>query len=132
MTDHVLVDYSDNVAWITFNRPEARNAISQEMRLAVNEILVDIEQDESVIERGERPVRFLAVVGNVDDVRGLRERPGDGLGQHAIVFDEEDTQSTLPGPTLSRPAGVRRSWRVRSFASGNHAPVLSRQLPRVK
>jgi len=48
MTDHVLVEHRDNVAWVTFNRPEARNAISMEMRLALMDIFADIEHDPSV------------------------------------------------------------------------------------
>lgn len=48
MTDKILVDISDNIAWITFNRPEARNALDLEMREAFVGILADLEQDESV------------------------------------------------------------------------------------
>ncbi|MCG8546796.1 MAG: enoyl-CoA hydratase [Alphaproteobacteria bacterium] len=48
MTDQILVDISDNVAWITFNRPEARNALSLEMRESLVGILHDLETDESV------------------------------------------------------------------------------------
>lgn len=48
MTDHVLVDIRDNVAWVTFNRPEARNAISMEMREALVRHFADFELDPSV------------------------------------------------------------------------------------
>lgn len=48
MTDKILVDISDNIAWITFNRPEARNALDLEMREAFVGILADLEQDDSV------------------------------------------------------------------------------------
>jgi 2-(1,2-epoxy-1,2-dihydrophenyl)acetyl-CoA isomerase len=48
MTDKILVDISDNIAWITFNRPEARNALDMEMREAFVGILADLEQDDSV------------------------------------------------------------------------------------
>lgn len=48
MTDHVLVDHRDGVAWVTFNRPEARNALSMEMRLALQDIFADIERDPAV------------------------------------------------------------------------------------
>ena len=33
---HLQLDISDKIATITFNRPEARNAISEEMRVAVS------------------------------------------------------------------------------------------------
>lgn len=48
MTDHVLLDIRDNVAWVTFNRPEARNAISMEMRESLVGIFADLERDPSV------------------------------------------------------------------------------------
>lgn len=48
MTDHVLVDHSDGVAWVTFNRPEARNALSLQMREGLVDVFADIEQDPSV------------------------------------------------------------------------------------
>ena len=32
MSEHILMDVQDNIATITFNRPESRNALSQEMR----------------------------------------------------------------------------------------------------
>jgi len=48
MTDKILVDISDNIAWITFNRPEARNALDLEMREAFVGILADLEQDDAV------------------------------------------------------------------------------------
>jgi len=48
MTDKILVDIRDNVAWITFNRPEARNAFDQEMRNGFYGILADLERDDAV------------------------------------------------------------------------------------
>ena len=48
MTEKLLVDIRDNVAWITFNRPEARNAFDQEMRDAFSGILVDLELNDEV------------------------------------------------------------------------------------
>jgi 2-(1,2-epoxy-1,2-dihydrophenyl)acetyl-CoA isomerase len=48
MTDQILLDIRDNVAWITFNRPEARNALNAEMRDALVGIVADLEVDDSV------------------------------------------------------------------------------------
>ena len=42
------VSYEDGIATLTMNRPEARNALSMEMRSALADVLHDIEQDSSV------------------------------------------------------------------------------------
>jgi 2-(1,2-epoxy-1,2-dihydrophenyl)acetyl-CoA isomerase len=48
MTDHLLVEKSDGIARITFNRPEARNAMSIEMRTALIDSMLDIEKDDAI------------------------------------------------------------------------------------
>ena len=42
------VSYEDGIATLTMNRPEARNALSMEMRSDLADVLHDIEQDSSV------------------------------------------------------------------------------------
>ena len=48
MTDHLLVARRGGVATLTMNRPEARNALSMEMRAELNSVLHEIELDEEV------------------------------------------------------------------------------------
>ncbi|TNE40994.1 MAG: enoyl-CoA hydratase [Alphaproteobacteria bacterium] len=48
MTDHLLMDVKDGIATLTLNRPEARNALSMEMRTALYERLIEIESDDSI------------------------------------------------------------------------------------
>jgi len=48
MTDHLLVSQEDGVAYLTLNRPEVRNALSIEMRSAMIDEVMRIEQDPSV------------------------------------------------------------------------------------
>lgn len=48
MTDQLLVEVSDGIARITFNRPEARNALSTEMRTALIDTMIAFERDHSV------------------------------------------------------------------------------------
>ena len=48
MTDHLLVEKSDGIARITFNRPEARNALSIEMRTALIDAMIAFGKDDSV------------------------------------------------------------------------------------
>ncbi|MEQ1776826.1 MAG: enoyl-CoA hydratase/isomerase family protein [Burkholderiales bacterium] len=48
MTAEVLYDVRDQTAWITLNRPEAMNAISENMRAAIPEALARAEADDNV------------------------------------------------------------------------------------
>ena len=47
-TDHVLAEIQDRVATITLNRPERRNAFSNEMLEGLARALVDVERDPDV------------------------------------------------------------------------------------
>jgi 2-(1,2-epoxy-1,2-dihydrophenyl)acetyl-CoA isomerase len=44
---HLDLDITDGVATLTMNRPEARNALSMEMRAQLIEALHDIEHDDT-------------------------------------------------------------------------------------
>jgi len=44
----LLVTQQDGIATLTMNRPEARNALSNEMRAELSRVLHDVEQDDSV------------------------------------------------------------------------------------
>ena len=45
---HLELDITDGVATLTMNRPEARNALSMEMRAQLIEVLHDIEQNDTL------------------------------------------------------------------------------------
>lgn len=48
MTEKLLVDIRDGVAWITLNRPDSLNALDPEMREAFPRVLVELEKDDAV------------------------------------------------------------------------------------
>lgn len=48
MTPVVLYEVRDNIAWITLNRPEVMNAISEEIRTEIPMVLARAETDDSV------------------------------------------------------------------------------------
>ena len=48
MTTEILYEVRDNTAWITLNRPEAMNAISENIRAAIPEALARAEADDKV------------------------------------------------------------------------------------
>lgn len=47
-TEKMIAEKKDGIGWMTFNQPERRNAISQEMREAILTILDNFESDASV------------------------------------------------------------------------------------
>lgn len=47
-TEKMIAEKENGIGWMTFNQPERRNAISQEMREAILQILDDFESDASV------------------------------------------------------------------------------------
>ena len=48
MSDHITLDIQGSIATITFNRPEARNALSQEMRDGLGDFTAQVELDPNV------------------------------------------------------------------------------------
>ncbi|MAL78381.1 MAG: enoyl-CoA hydratase [Sneathiella sp.] len=48
MTNDLLAEVKDGIATLTLNRPEARNALSMEMRSALYDRLVEYERDDNV------------------------------------------------------------------------------------
>src|SRR3954467_11757044 len=93
----VLYEKRDRIAYVTFNRPEARNAIDPEMQELLVETWTDFSQDDSVdvaivtgagdafcagadlktyippIIRGERPIRDIVDLGFGGFTRGLHK-----------------------------------------------------------
>lgn len=72
MSNDLLVDIKDGVATLTFNRPDARNALSVELREAIAQALGDVEFDDAV-----RCVVMQGAGGNFmagGDVKGQMER----------------------------------------------------------
>ena len=72
MSDHITLDIQDAIATITLNRPEARNALSQEIREGLIEYTAQLEFDDKV-----RCVVLRGAGGNFmagGDIKGFRAR----------------------------------------------------------
>ncbi len=82
MSEPVLLECQGPIAWVTLNRPEAMNAISQAMRDALPRLLREADADPSIratIIRGAGPKAFCAGAdikefGKVDDLQAEREK----------------------------------------------------------
>ncbi len=48
MSDPVLCEIRDHVAWVTMNRPQALNALNHELTVALREAILPLEYDDSV------------------------------------------------------------------------------------
>ena len=78
MTD-ILVDKQGPVAWVTLNRPDARNALSLDVNLKLAEIANELDFDDDV--------RALVITGAGDKAfcagADLKERKGVPAGESA-------------------------------------------------
>jgi 2-(1,2-epoxy-1,2-dihydrophenyl)acetyl-CoA isomerase len=93
MSQEITLDIQDSIATITLNRPEARNALSQEIRIGLGEFAAQLEVDAKV-----RCVVLRGAGGNFmagGDIKGMRARqelsPGQRKaetlkGLHALHF----------------------------------------------
>ena len=107
MNEAILVDSSDSIATITFNRPEQRNAISYEMWRSLGRIMGKLEADTSVrcvIFRGAGGEAFSAGA----DIKDFDEHRYDSASaaRYAIAFESAlERIESLRCPTISAIQG---------------------------
>ena len=104
MSDHLIESFADGVATLTMNRPEARNAMTDDMMRAMNEALPRLVAD--------RDVRCVVLTGAGGafcaggDVKGFASnasKSGSGGGGQSSGFDLEGRAHGLrSGMELSR------------------------------
>lgn len=108
----LLVDASDGIATLTFNRPEARNALSLDMRSLMRDALHEIETDDSircVVMRGAGD-HFMSG-GDVKNMSGMLDQPKTTIRNqfvnrihdlHPIMF----AMRRMPKPIIASVAGA--------------------------
>lgn len=104
-TDHLLAEVDDGVGIITFNRPQARNALSGPMLSAMAEVLVEFESAPDV--------RVVVVTGNGGafcaggDVKGFAEgsatSSGGGLSMDERIHRQRVSQRATSGALFHMP-----------------------------
>jgi enoyl-CoA hydratase len=95
----ILVDRDDAVATVTLNRPQARNALSSELRKTLWQTMRDLDADESVaaiVLTGADPA-FCAGL----DLKELAATSGAALGETGAAGDT--TTSRGPMPPMDTP-----------------------------
>ena len=108
----LLVDVTDSIATLTLNRPDARNALSLEMRTALRDSFHDIERDDSircVVLRGAGD-HFMAG-GDIKSMSTMMEKSPDEIRNafitrihdlHPIMF----AMRRMPKPIVASVAGA--------------------------
>jgi len=102
----LLREDSGGVAYLTFNRPKARNALSLEMLGAMNTALENIKADTSV--------RAVVIAGNGPafcaghDIRQLRANAGKAYYEETLAACAQMMLSVmrLPQPVIARVQGI--------------------------
>jgi enoyl-CoA hydratase/carnithine racemase len=104
-TDILLRTDRDHVAWLTLNRPAARNALSVALMTALEAALDDVAADPAL--------RVVVIAGNGPAFCGghdLREMRGQDSATHAALFAQCSRLMTrlvrLPKPVIARVHGV--------------------------
>ena len=92
---HTLFDVTDEIATITLNRPEAKNALSNEMRIELDRAL-----DECAARAGDDiKVVILTGAGGAfcagGDVKGMGDRSGDPIANRTRMRGSHDTMYKL-------------------------------------
>lgn len=99
MSDTVLVSRDGSVATVTMNRPQARNALSQELRRALWKSVADLEADDTVaaiVLTGADPA-FCAGL----DLKELASTAGAALGETGAAGETSSQRG--PVPPLTKP-----------------------------
>ena len=106
-TSHVRYKQEGPLAFLTFNRPEARNAMTWEMYQAVVDLCATVESDDSVrvlVVRGAGGKAFVAGT----DIAQFKDfsTPEDGLDYERRIDTVIDTLEAIPKPTIAQIDGV--------------------------
>jgi len=100
----LLVNIENHVATLTLNRPEARNALSEEMRTLLKESLCRIESD--------------------DNIRCVIIR---GAGEHFMAGGDVKSMSTMLD---EQPEKIRAAFRKRIYEGINSIMLSIRRMPK--
>ncbi|HTM20449.1 MAG TPA: enoyl-CoA hydratase-related protein [Kofleriaceae bacterium] len=106
MSEMLLHEYREGVAWVTLNRPEAMNALSRALNLELMELAWKLADDDAL--------RAVVITGAGDRAfsagADLRERKGvaaDDTGPFvSAISGAIDAVASIPRPTLALVNGV--------------------------
>lgn len=103
----VRIEARDATAWVTFDRPEARNAFTQEMYSSLADICADLTADEAirvVVFQGKGDEAFVSGsdIRKVSEIRGLE----DALAYEEHVERTIAAVEKLPQATIALIRGV--------------------------
>jgi enoyl-CoA hydratase/carnithine racemase len=106
-SSEILFTVKDGVAWLTFNRPEARNAMTFGMYNRLAEICAQVNRDDSVkvlVLRGAGDRAFVAGT----DISQFREfkKPQDAIAYEALIDKVFDALENVRVPTLAAIQGA--------------------------
>ena len=102
-TSKLLMEKDGAIGWITFNQPEKRNAVSQEMWEAMPEYVNDLATDDAirvVILRGAGDQAFVAGA-DISQFKDKRKNMADEEEYRRISARGHDSLTTLQKPLLA-------------------------------
>ena len=108
MTDRILLERSDQIATVTFNNPERRNAITFEMWLHLRRLLVDLKLDPDVrviVFRGAGDDAFSAGA-DISEFETHRKNAAQAALYNAAFDAAMDEAEAVGKPTISLIKGA--------------------------
>lgn len=108
MTDKILLEIADQIATVTFNNPERRNAITFEMWHELRRILVDLKHDDAVrviVFRGAGDQAFSAGA-DISEFEMRRKNAAQATLYNAAFDAAMDEAEAVGKPTISMAKGA--------------------------
>ncbi len=101
MSEHLRVEQREHVAWVTLNRPDARNALSKALNAELSAVAADLADN--------REVRTVVITGAGEKAfcagADLKERKGVGAAETGAYVDAIsgaiNAWAALPQPTIA-------------------------------
>jgi len=103
----ILYEVKDGIAWLVFNRPEARNAMTFAMYDRLGELCAQVNRDESVravILRGAGDKAFVAGT-DISQFRTFKQ-PEDAIAYEALMDRVFDALEDVQVPTIAAIQGA--------------------------
>lgn len=108
MADHILLEVSDRIATVTFNRPERRNAITFEMWHDLRQLIVDLSTNEEVrviVFRGAGDEAFSAGA-DISEFETRRQNSAQATVYNAAFDAAMDAAEAAGKPTIAMIKGA--------------------------
>ena len=127
-TPKMLAEVKDGIAWITFNAPEKRNAMSLDMWQGLGQIIGEIEKEESVrvlILKGAGDIAFVSGA-DISEFEDKRSNQKDRDAYEAAFDNALDKLANFSRPVVAMIRGFCIGRRTRNCAKYRYSHCIKK------